>query len=119
MRRLTAIDWYSNQIGRCRWSWSPTIDDGRPRRMTTDQRPTIKMNIFDELQWRGLVYDATDGLRDVLDAERITAYVGFDPTASSLHIGNLLHLITLRRLQQAGHSPIAIAGGGTGMIGDP
>jgi tyrosyl-tRNA synthetase len=76
-------------------------------------------NVFDELQWRGLVYDATEGLRDVLGAQRITAYVGFDPTASSLHIGNLLHLITLRRFQLAGHSPIAIAGGGTGMIGDP
>jgi tyrosyl-tRNA synthetase len=77
------------------------------------------MNVFDELQWRGLVYDATEGLRDVLGTQRIAAYVGFDPTASSLHIGNLLHLVTLRRFQQAGHSPIAIAGGGTGMIGDP
>jgi tyrosyl-tRNA synthetase len=77
------------------------------------------MSVFDELQWRGLVYDATDGLSDLLGASRITAYVGFDPTAASLHIGNLLHLITLSRLQRAGHSPIAIAGGGTGMIGDP
>src|SRR5437868_4630618 len=77
------------------------------------------MNLFDELKWRGLAYDATDGLGETLASERITAYIGFDPTASSLHIGNLLGLVTLSRLQRYGHSPIAIAGGGTGMIGDP
>ncbi len=77
------------------------------------------MNLFDELKWRGLVYDATDGLADAFARERVTAYIGFDPTASSLHIGNLLGLVTLSRLQRYGHSPIAIAGGGTGMIGDP
>ena len=77
------------------------------------------MNLFDELKWRGLVYDVTEGLAAALAAEPITAYVGFDPTASSLHIGNLLGLMTLARLQRHGHSPIAIAGGGTGMIGDP
>jgi tyrosyl-tRNA synthetase len=77
------------------------------------------MNLFDELKWRGLVYDATDGLAETFASERITAYIGFDPTASSLHIGNLLGLVTLSRLQRHGHSPIAIAGGGTGMIGDP
>ena len=77
------------------------------------------MNLFDELKWRGLVYDATDGLADAFAKERVTAYIGFDPTASSLHIGNLLGLVTLSRLQRCGHSPIAIAGGGTGMIGDP
>ena len=77
------------------------------------------MNLFDELKWRGLVYDATDGLDEVFTKERVTAYIGFDPTASSLHIGNLLGLMTLSRLQRHGHSPIAIAGGGTGMIGDP
>jgi tyrosyl-tRNA synthetase len=77
------------------------------------------INLFDELKWRGLVYDATEGLADVFAKERVTAYIGFDPTASSLHIGNLLGLVTLARLQRYGHSPIAIAGGGTGMIGDP
>jgi tyrosyl-tRNA synthetase len=77
------------------------------------------MNLFDELKWRGLVYDVTEGLPAALVDERVTAYVGFDPTASSLHIGNLLGLVTLARLQRHGHSPIAIAGGGTGMIGDP
>jgi tyrosyl-tRNA synthetase len=77
------------------------------------------MDLFDELKWRGLVYDATEGLADAFARERVTAYIGFDPTASSLHIGNLLGLVTLSRLQRFGHSPIAIAGGGTGMIGDP
>jgi len=66
-----------------------------------------------------MVYDATEGLSEVLAKESVTAYIGFDPTASSLHVGNLLTLIGLARLQRFGHSPIAIVGGGTGMIGDP
>jgi tyrosyl-tRNA synthetase len=76
-------------------------------------------NLYDELQWRGMVYDATEGLSDVLAKERVTGYIGFDPTASSLHVGNLLVMMALARFQRFGHSPIAIAGGGTGMIGDP
>jgi tyrosyl-tRNA synthetase len=77
------------------------------------------MNLFDELQWRGLVYDATDGVASALGSERVTAYIGFDPTASSLHVGSLLTVMGLARLQRFGHTPIAIVGGGTGMIGDP
>src|SRR5471030_2824322 len=77
------------------------------------------MNLYDELQWRGMVSDATDGLHDLLSAERVTAYIGFDPTASSLHVGSLLPAMALARLQRHGHHPIAIVGGGTGMIGDP
>jgi tyrosyl-tRNA synthetase len=77
------------------------------------------VNLYDELHWRGMVYDATEGLKELFAAERVTAYIGFDPTASSLHIGSLLHMVTLARMQRFGHSPIAIAGGGTGMIGDP
>jgi len=76
-------------------------------------------NLYDELQWRGMVYDATEGLADVLAKERVTGYIGFDPTAPSLHVGNLLVMMALARFQRFGHSPIAIAGGGTGMIGDP
>src|ERR1044071_6606291 len=76
-------------------------------------------NLLPELEWRGLVYDATDGLSQVLSAERVTAYIGFDPTASSLHVGSLLQVMLLARLQTFGHTPIAIVGGGTGMIGDP
>src|SRR3954467_3232257 len=76
-------------------------------------------NLFDEFQWRGLVSQSTDGLHDLFDKERVTAYIGFDPTASSLHVGSLLTMMGLARLQRFGHSPIAIVGGGTGMIGAP
>jgi len=76
-------------------------------------------NLFDELQWRGLVADATEAVAEALAKEHVTAYIGFDPTASSLHVGSLLTVMGLARLQRFGHSPIAIVGGGTGMIGDP
>src|SRR3954470_17682195 len=76
-------------------------------------------NLFDELQWRGLVSASTDGLRDAFDKERVTAYIGFDPTASSLHVGSLLTMMGLARLQRFGHSPIAIVGGGTGVTSAP
>jgi tyrosyl-tRNA synthetase len=76
--------------------------------------------LYDELQWRGLVHQVTDPeLPKVLDNDSLTVYIGFDPTADSLHVGHLLQMCTLRRLQQAGHRPISLAGGGTGMIGDP
>ncbi len=77
------------------------------------------MNLHAELEWRGLVSEITDGLREAFDSERVTAYIGFDPTASSLHVGSLLTVMGLARLQRFGHNPIAIVGGGTGMIGDP
>ncbi len=77
------------------------------------------MDLYGELEWRGLVYDATEGLRDVLARERLTGYIGFDPTASSLHVGSLLVMIALAHMQRHGHSPIALVGGGTGLIGDP
>ena len=77
------------------------------------------MNVFEEFEWRGMVYDATEGLSDLFGKERVTAYIGFDPTASSLHVGSLLTVMGLARLQRFGHAPIAIVGGGTGMIGDP
>ena len=79
------------------------------------------MGLFEELQWRGLVHDYTDpAVPEKLDSPgAITAYIGFDPTADSLHVGNLLQLCNLRRLQDAGHQVIGLAGGATGMIGDP
>jgi tyrosyl-tRNA synthetase len=77
------------------------------------------MNIIEDLTWRGLVYDSTEGLAGLLTTESMTVYIGFDPTASSLHVGSLLPVMALARLQRSGHSPIAIVGGGTGMIGDP
>ena len=77
------------------------------------------MSLFDELEWRGMLYNSTDGLRELAATERLTAYIGFDPTSSSLHVGSLLTVMGLARLQRFGHTPIAIVGGGTGMIGDP
>ncbi|HEY3862368.1 MAG TPA: tyrosine--tRNA ligase [Verrucomicrobiae bacterium] len=79
------------------------------------------MNIFDELEWRGLVADCTDAveLKKRLESGPIVLYAGFDPTADSLHIGSLVPLLALRRFQWAGHHPIAVAGGATGLIGDP
>jgi len=76
-------------------------------------------NVFDELTWRGLVQDATEGVAEALDRERLTAYIGFDPTAPSLHVGSLLTVMALARLQRFGHTPMALVGGATGMIGDP
>ena len=77
------------------------------------------MNIYEEFQWRGLLYDASEGLQEALLKESMTGYIGFDPTAASLHVGSLLQILQLVRLQQHGHKPIALVGGGTGMIGDP
>ncbi len=79
------------------------------------------MNLFDDLQYRGLVNQVTDqeGLEKELEKGPVTLYCGFDPTADSLHIGHLLTVLTLRRFQNAGHNPIALVGGATGLIGDP
>ena len=78
-------------------------------------------HVLDELQWRGLMAQSTDeeALRGALDAGPVTFYDGFDPTAPSLHIGNLVQILTMRRLQLGGHRPIALVGGATGLIGDP
>ena len=75
--------------------------------------------LLDELEWRGLLHQRTDGLAQLLHDGVVTGYIGFDPTAASLHIGSLLPIMGLMRLQRAGHRPIALAGGGTGLIGDP
>ena len=78
------------------------------------------MTFFDDLHWRGLIHQATDpGIGKWLEEKPRTLYVGFDPTADSLHVGSLLGLIVMRRFQKAGHRPIAVVGGATGMIGDP
>lgn len=82
--------------------------------------PTFE-NVWDELVWRGLVHVSTDqeALRALLGGDPITYYCGFDPTAPSLHLGNLVQLLTMRRLQLAGHRPLGLVGGSTGLIGDP
>ncbi len=76
-------------------------------------------NALDELAWRGMVYASMDGVSDLLANQKVTVYNGFDATADSLHIGHMVPLIALARLQRFGHHPIAVAGGGTTMIGDP
>ena len=75
--------------------------------------------IIDELRWRGLIYDKTEGLDELTSAGKITLYNGFDPTKDTLHVGHLVPMMQLARWQRYGHTPIALAGGGTGMIGDP
>ena len=76
-------------------------------------------DLFSELKWRGQVFDATEGAPGQLLRNKVTAYIGFDPSASGLHIGSLVPIMTMKRLQRFGHSAIALLGGGTGMIGDP
>ena len=78
-------------------------------------------NLLDELRWRGLIHQVTDedGLAKLLAKGPQTVYIGFDPTANSLHVGSMMQLMLLRRFQKAGHRPIALVGGATGMIGDP
>ncbi|MCA1756028.1 MAG: tyrosine--tRNA ligase [Bacteroidales bacterium] len=77
------------------------------------------MSFVEELRWRGMLHDIMPGTEDKLKTEKMSAYVGFDPTADSLHIGHLVQVMLLRHFQNAGHQPIALIGGATGMIGDP
>ncbi|HZH96304.1 MAG TPA: tyrosine--tRNA ligase, partial [Flavisolibacter sp.] len=77
------------------------------------------MNLIDELRWRGLIHDIMPGTEEQLNKEMTTGYVGFDPTADSLHIGSLVPIILLVHMQRSGHKPIALIGGATGMVGDP
>ena len=77
------------------------------------------MNLIEELRWRGLVRDLMPGTEEQLNKEMTSGYIGFDPTADSLHIGSLVPIIILVHLQKAGHKPVALVGGATGMIGDP
>ena len=76
-------------------------------------------NFIEELTWRGMIQDIMPGTNEQLNKEMTTGYIGFDPTADSLHIGNLVPIILLIHLQKCGHKPIALVGGATGMVGDP
>ncbi len=103
---------------------SETVSANAPaaplRALTPANDPTFE-NVWDEIIWRGLVHVSTDqeALRELLSGDPITYYCGFDPTAPSLHLGNLVQLLTMRRLQLAGHRPLGLVGGSTGLIGDP
>ena len=80
---------------------------------------TQPTSILDELAWRGLLHQNTEGLAEAFAARSVSAYCGFDPTASSMHVGNLIPVMGLMHLQRGGHTPVIVVGGGTGMIGDP
>ena len=77
------------------------------------------VDFIDELKWRGLIHDSTPGIQEYLRGSQRTAYIGFDPTSDSLHIGSLVQIMTLVHLQRCGHKPFALVGGATGMVGDP
>ena len=98
--------------------WLPTLRVNIFKPIPYTQLP---MSVIDELKWRGLIADCTDldGLTKLLSEKEVTLYCGFDPTADSLHVGNLIPLLTLRRFQVMGHHVLALAGGATGSIGDP
>ncbi|MEV0808509.1 tyrosine--tRNA ligase [Micromonospora sp. NPDC050200] len=89
--------------------------------MTDSNLPHGRDSLTEDLRWRGLIQDSTglDELRELLDGETATFYVGFDPTAPSLHVGHLMQVVTARRFQLAGHRPLLLVGGATGQIGDP
>ncbi|HEY4800746.1 MAG TPA: tyrosine--tRNA ligase, partial [Bacteroidia bacterium] len=79
----------------------------------------MKKNFVEELKWRGMLHDIMPGTEELLSKEIVTGYIGFDPTADSLHVGSLAQIMTLLHFQKAGHKPIALVGGATGMVGDP
>ncbi len=77
------------------------------------------MDLIEELRWRGMIQEIMPGTDEQLKKEMTAAYIGFDPTADSLHIGSLVPILLLVHLQKAGHKPFALVGGATGMVGDP
>lgn len=88
-------------------------------RIFTASNQIITMNFVEELKWRGMIHDMIPGSEELLAKEMVTAYVGIDPTADSLHIGHLVSVMILKHFQASGHRPVALVGGATGMIGDP
>jgi tyrosyl-tRNA synthetase len=79
----------------------------------------MEKNFIEELRWRGMLHDIMPETEELLNKEMTSGYIGFDPTADSLHVGSLAQIMTLLHFQKAGHKPIALVGGATGMVGDP
>src|SRR6188474_2952129 len=79
----------------------------------------MEKNFVEELRWRGMVHDVMPGTEEQLNKEVTAGYIGFDPTADSLHVGNLVQIMILVHFQRCGHKPVALVGGATGMVGDP
>ena len=79
----------------------------------------IEMNFIEELRWRGLLHQDIPGTEEYLNTHKVSGYLGVDPTSDSMHIGNLVSVMLLVHLQRAGHTPYALVGGATGMVGDP
>ncbi len=78
-----------------------------------------KTNFVEEMKWRGMLHDIMPGTEELLNKQVTSGYIGFDPTADSLHVGHLMQVMTLIHFQRAGHKPYALVGGATGMVGDP
>lgn len=95
------------------------IQSSNQNKASIEPLNTMKYNFLDELRWRGMLQDSMPGTEEQLNKEMTSGYIGFDPTASSLHIGNLATIMLLVHFQRAGHKPYALVGGATGMIGDP
>lgn len=100
-------------------TWLLFNPEGSQKPITFAANYFFRMNLVKELQQRGLVHDVMPGTEEQLNKEMTAGYIGFDPTADSLHVGSMLQITLLRRLQLAGHKPYALVGGATGMIGDP
>lgn len=112
--------WHSSPPERTKLGWV-TENNERAEILAAQSNDSSFPTLWDELEWRGLIHVSTDAaaLKELLAGSPITYYCGFDPTAPSLHLGNLVQLLLLRRLQLAGHKPLGLVGGSTGLIGDP
>ena len=95
------------------------LPESKKLSLSTEKNETMPKNFVEELRWRGMIQDIMPGTEELLEKEIITGYCGFDPTADSLHVGSLIPIMMLKHMQRAGHKPIALVGGATGMVGDP
>lgn len=117
LRNRASREFFLAIVGKANAPVAHSTGDTRGRESYLHAMP--KADLLAELRWRGMLYQNTEGLGDALAAKSVSAYCGFDPTAPSLHVGNLVPVMGLVHLQRAGHRPVALVGGGTGLIGDP